>query len=211
MKKAAMIFLTLVVCTGMAFATNPLTTNNIQVRIDDKDAGVTYSDQTPSLPVGGDDIASATIIGGLPYTDTGNTGLFLDDYDEVCPYSGSTSPDVVYSFTPTSDVNVDISLCSEGNQYDTKLYVYANAAGNLVACNDDFCANSWTAYASFLECVPLTADNTYYIVVDGYGGGSGAYELVVSECVPPEPCADCPPGAMMEPEGLFPHSRMAHE
>jgi hypothetical protein len=202
MKKTALVALTLVVCAGMAFAsTSSLVTNNIKVVIDEKDAAITHSHLTPGLPVGGEDIATATVVGGLPYVDAGNTGLFLNDYDEVCPFSGSTSPDAVYAYTPTADINVDISLCSEGNQYDTKLYVYANTAGNVVACNDDFCGNSWTSFASFIECVTLTADNTYYIVVDGYGGASGAYELSISECFPPEPCdAVCPPGAMAEGE-----------
>jgi len=39
------------------------------------------------------------VIVGLPFSDTGNTSDNLDGYDAVCPYSNSTSPDVVYTET----------------------------------------------------------------------------------------------------------------
>ena len=40
-----------------------------------------------------------TVIDALPYVMMGTTVGYTDDYDEECPYTGSTSPDVVYSFT----------------------------------------------------------------------------------------------------------------
>ena len=105
----------------------------------------------------------------------------MDDYDEACPYTGSTSPDVVYSYTPAEDGNIDISLCGEGTYYDTKVYVYENEAGNNVGCNDDLCANSHQSWLSQIPLQPVYAGNTYYIIVDGYGGGSGDYELNITD------------------------------
>ena len=50
-----------------------------------------------------------------------------------------------------------------------------------IACNDDYCDNSYQSYISFIEGVQVFAGNTYYIVVDGYGGSSGTYEMNVYE------------------------------
>ena len=44
---------------------------------------------------GGDTVGDAMVIDELPYYNTGTTEGYTDDYDEECPYSGSTSPDVV--------------------------------------------------------------------------------------------------------------------
>lgn len=102
---------------------------------------------------GGDTIFDATVIPGLPFTDTGNTCGYIDDYDEICPYSGSTAPDVVYSFTPVSDMSIDVDLC--GSMYDTKLFIYDSGL-NLVACNDDFYfEDPCGIYVSRIEGAPL--------------------------------------------------------
>lgn len=146
---------------------------------------------------GGDTINDATVIPGLPFADTGTTDGYVDDYDEACPYSGSTSPDVVYSFTPGSDVVIDIDLC--GSLYDTKTYI-RDADWNLLGCNDDhyFTGDPCGDYVSKLEEVALTGGTTYYIFVDGYGGDSGEYVLNVTEF---EPCfVDCPVDAVLEDE-----------
>ncbi|MEP0846734.1 MAG: hypothetical protein HRF50_07930 [Phycisphaerae bacterium] len=149
--------------------------------------------------VGGDDCATATVIPGIPYSDTGNTSAATDNYDEVCPFNTPGSPDVVYSYTPGSTVTVDISLCAN-TAYDSKLYVYENVcgayqSGTFVACNDDFCSTPSyaSAYVSAVQGVTLTGGNTYYIVVDGYFGASGDYTFDMTEAPPPPAC---PPGSL---------------
>ena len=47
----------------------------------------------------GDNIENPFIVSSLPFSAEGTTVGFEDDYDEVCPYSNSTSPDVVYMMT----------------------------------------------------------------------------------------------------------------
>lgn len=131
---------------------------------------------------GGETCADATVISALPYADVGTTVGYVNDYDAVCPYSGSTSPDVVYSFTPLVDFRVSLSLCVDVSDYDTKLYVYADACldETHIACNDDACSSPYFAsYVSALADVVMYAGSTYYIVVDGYGGTSGSYQLNV--------------------------------
>ncbi len=44
---------------------------------------------------GGDTIADATPIDGVPFSDSGTTAGYNNDYDEECPYGGSTAPDAV--------------------------------------------------------------------------------------------------------------------
>jgi hypothetical protein len=146
---------------------------------------------------GGDTVDNPTVIPGLPYDNAGTTAGFSDDYDEVCPYTGSTAPDVVYSYTPGSDVSVMVDLC--GSLYDTKLYVYDSGLA-LVACNDDFYFDEVCGtYVSALESLPLTGGETYFIIIDGYGGESGDYFLSVEGA---DPCvmAPCPVDAVDEGE-----------
>jgi hypothetical protein len=140
-----------------------------------------------ALPQGGDTIADAVPL-ALPVVGlTGSTAGYTDDYDEVCPYDGSTSPDVVYSLTPTIGMTVTIDMC--GSSYDTKIYVY-DAALQLVACNDDYYpwGDPCGSYVSRLLDIPLAAGTTSYLVIDGYGGESGDYVLSVDAPVEPPPC-----------------------
>jgi hypothetical protein len=96
------------------------------------------------------------------------------------------------------DQLINFSLCSDGNQYDTKIYIYEDYAYNLYACNDDYCVNSWSTYVSYIGPLALFGGHTYYIIVDGYGGDSGLYELVIDQS--PD-CPDiCPSGAVLEGE-----------
>lgn len=145
---------------------------------------------TAALAEGGEDPGSPVIIPSVPYADTGDTSDNLDDWDEVCPFTGSTSPDVFYSYTPAADEAINISLCESA--YDTKVYVL-DAGFVQVACNDDACNSSGGGqFRSLLENVALTGGAQYYIVVDGYTGDAGVYDLVIDLFVPPPPCElDC--------------------
>jgi len=130
---------------------------------------------------GGEDIASAISIASLPYIGSGTTADYNNDYDEACTFTGSTAPDVVYSYTPAAPELVTIDLC--GSSYDTKVYIYENDETTAIACNDDFYASGdpCGSYVSALFDISLTPGNTYYIVVDGYGTNSGDYDIDVSK------------------------------
>ena len=162
--------------------------NSMGEKIDDPSSYQIYnkSDYPDRSRQGGDTVDDATVIDAFPYYITGTTAGYTNDYDQVCPYTGSTAPDVVYSYTATSNGILDISLCGEGTNYDTKVYVFENAVDNMAltvdgleACNDDECENSTTDYLSYLPGVVTTAGNTYYVVIDGYGGDAGDYELEI--------------------------------
>ena len=159
----------------------------------------------PGIPdgrEGGETAEDAFVIAALPFSDTGNTSDNINDYDEVCPYTGSLSPDVVYVWTAAMDGAIDIDMCESG--YDTKLYIYENAVtpGDPYACNDD--ADCDLAYRSALLGVPVTGGNSYYIVVDGYGSDMGDYIFTMNECPPPPPPGlDCPAGGVLEGEPVL--------
>lgn len=134
---------------------------------------------------GGETIETAWPIAALPFNDTGNTSDNIDDYDVSCPYVGQAK-DVVYSFTPATDLSISVDLC--GSSYDTKTYIF-DASFNILACNDDYYSDvECGVYVSFLEDVPLQAGLTYYIVVDGYGSSNGDYILAIEEYTIPPPC-----------------------
>jgi hypothetical protein len=142
-----------------------------------------YPDRTRQ---GGDTVDDAVVVTGIPYSNFGNTQGYTDDYEEQCDANDgvSTSPDVVYAYTPAEDEVFNISTCGNGSYYDTKLFVYENTVGNLattlsgaVSCNDDACTNYHQSWLSGIYNIIATAENTYYIVVDGWGGHSGEYQL----------------------------------
>ncbi len=163
-------FVLIIALVGSAAAAD---LGNVQ-KIQKNNSQITYG--TPDGRQGGD-IGNPTLISALPYSDTGNTANNVDDFDVACNFTGSTSPDAWYSFTPAADVAVDIDLL--GSAYDTKVYVL-DSTGGVVACNDDF----YPDYVSFLGAVALTGGEAYAIAVDGYGGASGDYVLNITEFVP---------------------------
>ncbi|MCU0304481.1 MAG: hypothetical protein MUC56_10535 [Thermoanaerobaculales bacterium] len=135
---------------------------------------------------GGETCATATVIPGLPYTDSGTTAGAVNNYDQACPFTGSTAPDVVYAYTPASNQIVTVSLCNPGTatDYDTKVYVYESTCpGTVTGCSDDACSSPlYNNYVSEVQ-VTLNAGTTYYIVVDGYGSSSGNYTLSLEEYI----------------------------
>ena len=150
---------------------------------------------------GGDTIETAVIIEDLPYYTTGTTAGYNDDYDEMCPYGSYLAPDVVYRWTADFSGPIDIVLCE--SSYDTKVYVYENEydPGLYYACNDDNADCPGPPYRSWIEYLPVTEGNTYYVVVDGYGSDFGDYLFSMHESPFATPCeVVCPAGAFDEDE-----------
>ena len=147
----------------------------------------------PALGIGGEDCASAAVIATLPFTDSGDTCSALDDYNESCPFTPTGGRDVVYRYTPNTDVTVSIDLCS--SDFDTKVYLYTGSCPTVsnsdmqVACNDDACGeNGWR---SRLVAINLVAGVDYFIVIDGYGASDcGSYDLTIIETplIPSDRC-----------------------
>ncbi len=103
---------------------------------------------------------------------------------------------MVYSFAPSADVLINVDLC--GSAYDTRLFV-VDPQLDCIAYNDDYYYDEVCGHwVSYIENVPLAGGEVYYIIVDGYGGACGAYELNVSMVAPCE--LTCPPASLPEGE-----------
>jgi len=104
---------------------------------------------------------------------TGSNASGVDNHTLGCGAGGGE--DVVYSVTPAFTGDLVVSLVNPGSDYDTALAVIAGSCetGAEVACNDDF--------SSLLSQVqlPVTSGSTYYVVVDGFFGSTGNYELTL--------------------------------
>ncbi len=144
----------------------------------------------PGIPDGrdgGETFADAILIPSLPFEDTGNTSDNVDDYDAICPYAGSTAPDVVYLLPQRAeDLWLKVDMCGSG--YDTKIYIM-DANQEVIACNDDaYYDEPCGPYVSAIEIATLPAGQEYFLVIDGYGDEAGDYTLSIEELPAPVPC-----------------------
>ena len=112
---------------------------------------------------------------------------------ESVPFCGtpSTSPGVWYTFIG-SGAPTTVSTCDAAFFYDTKVSVYTGTCGNFtcVAGNDDNCnINGLQSTVNFQS----TQGTEYYVLVHGFGGGSGNFVLTVSACeaMGPPPVDTC--------------------
>src|SRR2546422_7540313 len=105
-----------------------------------------------------------------------------------CGNSGS-SPELVFQWTPSVSGTATIETCGAGTSFDTVLYMRSGlcASGSEVGCNDDACSNSTGLFRASRLTPAVTAGQTYFIVVDGYGGGRGTLRPA-----PPPPAAPTP-------------------
>src|SRR5882724_8102879 len=98
--------------------------------------------------------------------------------------SSGTAPEQVYRWTPAVSGTATIQTCGAGTTFDTVLYLRSGAcaSGSEVAagCNDDACTNATGLNRASRLTPTVTAGQTYYIVVDGYGGAQGLYGLSVT-------------------------------
>ena len=121
----------------------------------------------------------------LPFTHQYNNTGMGDDW----LVSGSQGEDVAYTLNVSETATYTFNLCSEFTDYDTKIEIFTNdpdcatpvSTGNY---NDDgpfgTCTESPAPYTpSYLENISLTPGQ-YYVVIDGFGGATGNYEISVS-------------------------------
>src|SRR3989454_1445855 len=110
-----------------------------------------------------------------------------------CGNSGG-SPEQVFRWTPAVSGTATIQTCGAGTSFDTVLYLRSGACASgpevAAGCNDDACTNATGLYRASRLTPTVTAGQTYYIVVDGYGGAQGAFSLTVT---PPGPTTTTTP------------------
>ena len=126
----------------------------------------------------------------------GDSSAGADEHTPDCTAPGSS--DVTYSFTAASDGAVIVSTDHAGTAYDTALHVREECLdpGTQIACNDDKDYDNGNYNAElFFEAL---AGESYSIIVDGWNGESGAFELILSQPTcgdgVVEPSEDCDDG-----------------
>jgi hypothetical protein len=111
----------------------------------------------------------------LPSSVVGSTMDATTGAVDQCGLTGTTAPGVWYTVVGTG-TSVTASLCSDGTNFDTRMFVYEGSCGALlcVVADDDFCnresSATWDA-ADGLE---------YFILVGGFGSAVGNFELTVT-------------------------------
>ncbi|MBK8096109.1 MAG: hypothetical protein IPK26_03330 [Planctomycetes bacterium] len=118
---------------------------------------------------GNDECAGATVA-TLGVNAGTNVGASTSNPAWPC---GAGANDVWYSFTATCTGPHTFETCSPNTTYDTTLEVFSGPCGCPVSlgCNDDFCGLQSTLQVS------LTAGQTYFVRVGGFGGQTGSFDL----------------------------------
>lgn len=140
---------------------------------------ITYDDCEGALPIAcGEAWLGSTI-------DATDDSAVAPDCD-----TPTTTPGVWYKYEDTSGLaaNVTLTTCSANTDYDTKISVYTGECSNppltCVAGNDD--DPNCTNFQSTVEFTTDGSATTYYILVHGFGGQTGNFELQMScEFIPP--------------------------
>jgi len=147
---------------------------------------------TLTVDLKGDTCADPFVVGAVPFSGTGDTTGFANDYGYSTGQCagestwGNGAPEQVWSFTPAADGTFDIELTGSG--FDSNLYVVTDCADIATTClgaDEDICSSCTESLS-----LDLTAGTTYYIIVDGFSNSSitndGAYTLTVTDaaCVP---------------------------
>lgn len=114
-----------------------------------------------------------------------NTGSVDETDGADCWGADGADGDVWYSFVGTGGL-VDISTYD----FDTQIALYDACGGALVGCDDDFYGAP--TYNSSIQGFCAEAGTTYYIEVEGWNGGEGAFtiEVVTSLSAPAPYCDD---------------------
>jgi cysteine-rich repeat protein len=121
-----------------------------------------------------DNLASGAAING-------DSSVGVDEHTPSADCTAPGSSDVTYTFTAASDGAVIVSTDHPGTGYDTALHVREECLdpGTQIACNDDkdYDNQNYNAELFFTA----VEGESYSIIVDGWNGESGPFELVLSQ------------------------------
>lgn len=167
---------------------------------------------TPTPTIEGNDCSDPFVIdmttwtpGSGSFTTSGDSCAYLNTYNEADYGCGSSldSKDVVFSFTPPTDLGLQIDLI--GSAFDTKLVITDGCPTAVGTCmyNDDYSGTQ-----SGFDSTIFTGGTTYYIFIEGYSLACGSFTLNVDVGIPPTPTplptpcpqVTCPPEGVPEGE-----------
>lgn len=140
--------------------------------LDEPDEPVDEPDEPeePVLPA----CAHADLGDAFPFLQAGSTQSSPDRYvDSGCGANSSGSGELIFQWTAPEDGRYLFS--TSGSNYDTILYILDDCEGQELACNDDAAADR----SSTID-IELRRAQVIFLVVDGYAGDAGDFELSVS-------------------------------
>ena len=140
----------------------------------DQEQFITVSWSEPGV-----DICSDEVISSLPFSALGSNVGMGDDW----LVQGSQGADYAYLLNVSSATIIDVTLCSANTTFDTKLEIFTADATCIETTTGyyvDDATCEFSTLQSTLQGVALDPGQ-YYIVVDGYGGSEGEYEINVTE------------------------------
>ncbi|MEZ4874702.1 MAG: HYR domain-containing protein [Flavobacteriaceae bacterium] len=148
----------------------------------------------PAVP---NDFCTGAISMNCGDTVTGDTTSSTIDNVGFCGTS-NTAPGVWYSFAGF-DGQATLSTCNQAG-YDTKISVFSGSCGSLVCegGNDD--GPGCSGFTSLLD-VCVSAGETYYVLVHGFGSATGTFDLTLT-CSPSTVAVTCPPTMNIEGCGI---------
>lgn len=137
----------------------------------------------PVILTPGDTCGAATLeISSLPFNNANTTVGLADDvtYGAACGgFNGSSGvgPDLAYVIQ--TDVTCGLTVNLDPAAQDLALWVVTNCADPVGGCvgGDDSGGNGTVESVSFTA----TAGTNYFIVVDGFAGAAGAFDLNIVE------------------------------
>ncbi|MFZ1330642.1 MAG: T9SS type A sorting domain-containing protein [Flavobacteriales bacterium] len=134
----------------------------------------TFDLELQCIEVPNDDCAGAIPI-ACNQTISGNTVPATLDNVADC-VTGIAAPGIWYTFTGVEGT-VLLSTC-ETYSYDTRMNVYSGSCGNLtcVIGNDDVMPDVYCSEVAFAA----DANTTYFILMQGYNGETGQFDLLMS-------------------------------
>ncbi len=130
-------------------------------------------------PPGGTCQASRTLTCGASVSGTNQGGSdSIDSYSCGSPPWNENGPEIAYRFTATEDGTLTATIVEQG--VDLDVFILA----------DQCSSNACIAFENLAAVAPVEAGNTYYVVVDGYNGAVGNFNLSIACEGPCEPeCA----------------------
>lgn len=124
----------------------------------------------------------------LPFIETATTVGANNDLNPQTPCLRSrqsgNGADVIYQFVPAETQNYVVTVTPVGN-YDATLYITTNCLTSDGCSAGDIGGNGFTEEIRRR----LTAGTTYFIVVDGFGGDAGDFQITVIPTIANPPAA----------------------
>lgn len=122
-----------------------------------------------------EDVCEGALPAACGQTMNGNTDGMTEDTAPTCG-TDITAPGMWYTIEGT-DAQITVTTCPDNN-YDTKLNVYSGSCDDLVCVggNDDIVGGVLCSSVTF----QATVGTTYYVLVQGYDGETGEFDLAIT-------------------------------